>query len=69
MNANDQLHVILVATGGAGAPWSGAGRRWPSGPGGHPQAGPRPCPRAWEQLAAAADPAQTRTACQGSRVV
>ncbi|HEX8857862.1 MAG TPA: NAD-dependent epimerase/dehydratase family protein [Actinomycetes bacterium] len=70
MNADDQLHVVLGATGGAGGALVGelAGR-------GHqvravsrkPPAG---LPAGVEPLAAdAADPAQTRKACQGATVV
>jgi nucleoside-diphosphate-sugar epimerase len=70
MNAHDQLHVVLGATGGAG----GALVRELAGRGDRVRAVSRKpaadLPKGVEQLAAdAADPAQTRTACQGATVV
>jgi nucleoside-diphosphate-sugar epimerase len=70
MNAHDQLHVVLGATGGAG----GALVRELAGGGHRVRAVSRKpaadLPEGVEQLAAdAADPAQTRTACQGATVV
>jgi nucleoside-diphosphate-sugar epimerase len=70
MNADDQLHVVLGATGGAG----GALVRELAGGGHRVRAvSRRPAPdlpEGVEQLAAdAADPAQARTACQGAGVV
>jgi nucleoside-diphosphate-sugar epimerase len=70
MNAHDQLHVVLGATGGAG----GALVRELAGGGHRVRAVSRKpaadLPEGVEPLAAdAADPAQTRTACQGATVV
>jgi nucleoside-diphosphate-sugar epimerase len=70
MNAADQLHVVLGATGGAG----GALVRELAGRGHRVRAVSRKpaadLPKGVEQQAAdAADPAQTRTACQGATVV
>jgi nucleoside-diphosphate-sugar epimerase len=70
MNAADQLHVVLGATGGAG----GALVRELAGGGHRVRAVSRKpaadLPVGVEQLAAdAADPAQTRTACAGATVV
>jgi nucleoside-diphosphate-sugar epimerase len=70
INAADQLHVVLGATGGAG----GALVRELAGGGHRVRAVSRKpaadLPEGVEQLAAdAADPAQTRTACQGAAVV
>ena len=70
MNALDQLHVVVGATGGAG----GALVRELAGRGQRVRAvsrTPAPdLPEGVEQRAAdAADPAQTRTACQGATVV
>jgi nucleoside-diphosphate-sugar epimerase len=70
MDAADQLHVVLGATGGAG----GALVRELAGRGHRVRAvsrkPPAALPEGVEQLAAdAADPAQTRTACQGATVV
>ena len=70
MNAHDQLHVVLGATGGAG----GALVRELAGRGHRVRAVSRKpaadLPEAVEQLAAdAADPAQARTACEGATVV
>jgi nucleoside-diphosphate-sugar epimerase len=70
MDAADQLHVVLGATGGAG----GALVRELAGRGHRVRAVSRKpaadLPEGVEQLAAdAADPAQTRTACQGAAVV
>jgi nucleoside-diphosphate-sugar epimerase len=70
MNGADQLHVVLGATGGAGgalvSELAGAGHRVRA-------VSRKPTadlPEGVEQLAAdAADPAQTRTACQGATVV
>jgi nucleoside-diphosphate-sugar epimerase len=70
MNAADQLHVVLGATGGAGGAvvreLAGGGRRVRA-------VSRRPAPglpEGVEPLAAdAADPAQARTACQGAAVV
>ena len=70
MNAHDQLHVVVGATGGAG----GALVRELAGRGHRVRAVSRkPAadrPEGVEQLAAdAADPAQTRQACEGATVV
>ncbi len=70
MNADDQLHVVLGATGGAG----GAIVRELAGRGHRVRAVSRKpatgLPEGVEQLAAdAADPAQARTACGGATVV
>jgi nucleoside-diphosphate-sugar epimerase len=70
MNADDQLHVVLGATGGAG----GALVRELAGRGHRVRAVSRKpaadLPQGVEQQAAdAADPAQARTACQGATVV
>jgi nucleoside-diphosphate-sugar epimerase len=70
MNVHDQLHVVLGATGGAG----GALVRELAGRGQRVRAVSRKpaadLPEGVEPLAAdAADPAQTRTACQGATVV
>jgi nucleoside-diphosphate-sugar epimerase len=70
MNASDQLHVVLGATGGAGgalvSELAGRGHRVRA-VSRKPAADP---PEGVEQLAAdAADPAQTRKACQGATVV
>ena len=70
MNGADQLHAVLGATGGAG----GALVRELAGRGYRVRAVSRKpaadLPEGVEQLAAdAADPAQTRTACQGAAVV
>jgi nucleoside-diphosphate-sugar epimerase len=70
MDAADQLHVVVGATGGAG----GALVRELAGRGRRVRAVSRKpaadLPEGVEQLAAdAADPAQTRTACQGATVV
>jgi nucleoside-diphosphate-sugar epimerase len=70
MNGADQLHVVLGATGGAGgavvSELAGGGHRVRA-VSRKPTADP---PEGVEQLAAdAADPAQTRTACQGATVV
>jgi nucleoside-diphosphate-sugar epimerase len=70
MNAHDQLHVVLGATGGSG----GAVVRELASRGERVRAVSRKpaadLPEGVEQLAAdAADPAQTRTACQGATVV
>ena len=70
MNGADQLHVVLGATGGAG----GALVRELAGRGHRVRAVSRKAaadlPEGVEQLAAdAADPAQTRPACQGATVV
>jgi nucleoside-diphosphate-sugar epimerase len=70
MNVHDQLHVVLGATGGAGgalvSELAGRGHRVRA-------VSRKPAadlPEGVEQLAAdAADPAQTRTACQGATVV
>jgi nucleoside-diphosphate-sugar epimerase len=70
MNAHDQLHVVVGATGGAGgalvSELAGRGHRVRA-------VSRKPAadlPAGVEQLAAdAADPAQTRTACQGAAVV
>jgi nucleoside-diphosphate-sugar epimerase len=70
MDAADQLHVVVGATGGAG----GALVRELAGRGRRVRAVSRKpaadLPEGVEQLAAdAADPAQTRTVCQGATVV
>ncbi len=70
MNVHDQLHVVLGATGGAG----GALVQELAGRGHRVRAVSRKpaadLPEGVEQLAAdAADPVQTRTACQGATVV
>jgi nucleoside-diphosphate-sugar epimerase len=70
MNVHDQLHVVLGATGGAG----GALVSELAGRGDRVRAVSRKpaadLPEGVEQLAAdAADPAQTRKACQGATVV
>jgi nucleoside-diphosphate-sugar epimerase len=70
MNADDQLHVVLGASGGAG----GALVQELAGRGHRVRAVSRKpaadLPEGVEQWAAdAADPAQTRTACQGATVV
>jgi nucleoside-diphosphate-sugar epimerase len=70
MEAADQLHVVLGATGGAG----GALVRELAGRGHRVRAvsrkPPAALPEGVEQLTAdAADPAQTRKACQGATVV
>jgi len=70
MNASDQLHVVVGATGGAG----GALVRELAGRGHRVRAVSRKpaanLPEGVEQRATdAADPAQTRTACQGATVV
>jgi nucleoside-diphosphate-sugar epimerase len=70
MNAPDQLHVVVGATGGAG----GALVRELAGRGHRVRAVSRKpaadLPEGVEQVAAdAADPAQTRTACEGATVV
>jgi nucleoside-diphosphate-sugar epimerase len=70
MNAPDQLHVVVGATGGAG----GALVRELAGRGHRVRAVSRKpaadLPEGVEQLAAdAADPAQTRTACESATVV
>jgi nucleoside-diphosphate-sugar epimerase len=70
MDADDQLHVVVGATGGAG----GALVRELAGRGRRVRAVSRKpaaaLPQGVEQLAAdAADPAQMRTACQGATVV
>lgn len=70
MNVHDQLHVVLGATGGAG----GALVRELAGRGHRVRAVSRKpasdLPEGVEQLAAdAADPAQTRKACEGATVV
>jgi nucleoside-diphosphate-sugar epimerase len=70
MNVHDQLHVVLGATGGAGAALvtelAGRGHRVRA-VSRKPAAG---LPEGVEQLAAdAADSAQARTACQGATVV
>jgi nucleoside-diphosphate-sugar epimerase len=70
MNAHDQLHVVLGASGGAG----GALVRELASRGHRVRAVSRKpaadLPEEVEQVAAdAADPAQTRTACQGATVV
>jgi len=70
MNVHDQLHVVLGATGGAGgalvSELAGRGHRVRA-------VSRKPAadlPEGVEPLAAdAADPAQTRTACQGATVV
>jgi len=70
MDAADQLHVVLGATGGAGgalvSELAGGGRRVRA-------VSRKPAadlPEGVEQLATdAADPAQTRTACQGATAV
>jgi nucleoside-diphosphate-sugar epimerase len=70
MNAADQLHVVLGASGGAGSALvrelAGRGQRVRA-----VSRKPAPdLPEGVEPLAAdAADPAQTRTACQGATVV
>jgi len=70
MNVHDQLHVVLGATGGAG----GALVRELAGRGDRVRAVSRKpaadLPEGVEPLAAdAADPDQTRKACQGATVV
>jgi nucleoside-diphosphate-sugar epimerase len=70
MHGADQLHVVVGATGGAGgalvSQLAGAGHRVRA-----VSRQPAPgLPQGIEQLTAdAADPAQTRTACQGATVV